>query len=63
MTTRTDDRFMRRVIYFLISIVVAQGGGWVWTIAVLYSQVQNLESDVNQMVNTNTKLAVIELEK
>lgn len=57
---RADDKFMRNVIFFLITFVAAQGGGWVWTVAVLYSDVQKIRVEHETMMNSNLKLAIIE---
>ena len=60
-TKREDDRFLRRVIWFMGTLVLASSGGWIWTVAVTQAQVDantRAVGKINELHETMTDIRI-----
>lgn len=55
---RKDDKFLRNIIIVLVTVIVGQGGTWIYNIIVLSEQVKQLTQQVNENKQTIDDLAL-----
>ncbi len=60
MTKKTDDVFLRRVIWLLLTLSISSAGGWIWTVAGLQSQVNHNSESVKEIKQIQLSMASID---